>query len=86
MDYSGINIFNTIKNIFSELQIWKPYYDELLYAIKTNDSHRPIDSDKVSQQEPSPTGDKYIDEILIPTLHKEEFVDQEYVYIEGLKL
>lgn len=84
MDYSGINIFNTIKNIFPELQIWKPGYDKLLNAIKINDSHKPEESDKEAQFEPSLVGEQYIDEILIPLLKKKRFVDQEYVDIESL--
>ncbi len=82
MDYAGINIFSTIKDIFTELEIWKPGYDELLNAIDVKDSHKPLDSDKESQVQPKLTGVQYIDEVLIPILKNEEFVDQEYVNIE----
>lgn len=84
LDYSGVHIFNTIKNIFPELQIWEPGYKKMLDAITINDFHEPKDSDKELQIKPHLIEDQYVDEILIPVLENERFVDQEYVDIEDL--
>lgn len=84
MDYSGINIYNSMKEIFSEIKLWKLGYSELLKAIDNDNFHNPIESHKESQIKPLKTNDFYIDEVLLPKLEKGVFIDQEYVDISCL--
>lgn len=85
LDYSGINIFSTLKNIFPELKIWSTGYNKLLSAANNGDAHSPQESNKEGQVITASIYDEYVNTVLIPILKKDLFVDQELVDIENLE-
>ena len=80
-DYSGVEIFKSLRRSFSEVTFFKPGYDAMLEEVKRGNGHAPAMADKERQKYPNCTGDAYCDEVLLPAMREYGFYDQEGIVL-----
>lgn len=80
-DYSGIEIFKSLRRSFSEIAFFKPGYDAMLEEVKRGNGHAPAMADKEKQKYPNSTGEAYCDEVLLPAMREYGFYDQEGIVL-----
>ena len=78
-DFSGVSIYNSLRNLFPKILMYKDAYDFMQKEVLQGNGHLPIMASKENQKDPGPIGDKYCDDILLPTMRKYGFYDQEGV-------
>lgn len=82
LDYSGIEIFKSLRRSFSELIFYRPGYDAMLEAVRNGDGHSfEMMEKKVGQTDPGGIGNTYCDEVLLPVMREHGFYDQEGVLL-----
>jgi len=81
LDYSGVEIFRSLRRSFSEVVFFKPGYDAMLEEVRRGNGHAPVMADKEKQKDPNSTGDAYCDEVLLPAMRAYGFYDQEGVVL-----
>lgn len=78
LDFSGLSILKSLRELFPELTAWKSGYSPMLDVIEQG--HLPKYSKKQNQKVLRSTGCQYADEVLVPAILKYgKFVDQEMV-------
>ena len=82
-DHAGMDILKAFKVIFENIDAWKVGYKIMVEAIKNDFGHTPLMAGKERQVKQGAKGIDcaYADEILIPLLENEMFLDQEFVKI-----
>jgi len=80
-DHAGIEILKAFKVNFENIDAWKAGYKVMVEAIKNDFGHTPIMAGKERQikQGKKRAECAYADEVLIPLLENEIFLDQEFV-------
>jgi len=84
LDWSGMRIFNYLKQQFPRLQAWKPGYKAMLEAVNSNNYHHPDEGDKAGQKPIANSGSEWLDHHVLPVLAEEKFVDQEVIQTNSL--
>jgi len=80
LDYSGMRILAALRDVFDDMEAWKPGYEPMLERLKNNEGHEPDAAGKSRQSIIDETGCQYADTQLLPALNIYGiFVDQEVV-------
>lgn len=78
LDYAGMQILASLREVFPDAMAWQPGYADLLTALASGGGHVPESANKERQADPETTGCAYADEVLLTALRSaERFVDQE---------
>lgn len=78
LDYAGMQILASLREVFPDATAWQPGYAELLSVIASGGGHVPEAANKERQADPETTGCAYADEVLLTALRSVgRFVDQE---------
>ncbi|HKR45813.1 MAG TPA: hypothetical protein VJU59_40160 [Paraburkholderia sp.] len=78
LDYSGINILSSLREVFPSTQAWRPGYQYLAQLLCMGGGHLPDMADKEGQVEGVATGCDFSDKVLVPLMRATgRFVDQE---------
>lgn len=78
LDYAGMQILASLREVFPDATAWQPGYAELLSVIASGGGHMPEAANKERQADPETTGCAYADEVLLTALRSVgRFVDQE---------
>ena len=78
LDYAGMQILASLREVFPDATAWQPGYAELLSVIASGGGHPPEAANKERQADPEATGCAYADEVLLTALRSVgRFVDQE---------
>ena len=78
LDYSGMQILASLRDVFPEAQAWVPGYDALIQVLERSGGHAPVQAGKELQADPGQTGCAYADQQLLPRMRwHDRFVDQE---------
>lgn len=78
LDYAGMQILASLRDVFPETQAWVPGYDALIQVLERGGGHAPIQAGKELQTDPGQTGCAFADQQLLPRMRwHHRFVDQE---------
>lgn len=78
LDYAGMQILASLREVFPDATAWQPGYADLLTALASGGGHVPESANKERQADPETTGCAYADEVLLTALRSAgRFVDQE---------
>ncbi len=78
LDFAGLQILASLREVFDDAQAWQPGYDELADRLIAGDGHLPESASKERQVDPLETGCAYADAVLLPLMRRlGRFVDQE---------
>jgi hypothetical protein len=78
LDYAGMQILASLRDVFPQAQAWVPGYDVLIQVLERGGGHAPIQAGKELQTDPGQTGCAYADQQLLPRMRRHDrFVDQE---------
>jgi hypothetical protein len=78
LDYAGMQILKSLRDVFVDAQAWLPGYGVLADAIERGDGHAPGLAAKDLQIDPEATGCAYADQRLLPLMrYHGRFMDQE---------
>jgi hypothetical protein len=78
LDYSGMQILASLREVFPDATAWQPGYAELLRVAASGGGHAPEAANKERQTDPGATGCAHADGILLTALRNfGRFVDQE---------
>ena len=78
LDYAGLQILASLREVFPEAQAWWPGYGDLAERLSTGGGHLPQAASKERQIDPLQTGCAYADGVLLPLMRRVgRFVDQE---------
>lgn len=80
-DFSGVYIFNTLRNLFPKVVMYKKGYDFMLKEVKNGNGHLPEMASKENQKDPQSINNTYCDDILLPAMREYGFYDQEGVFL-----
>lgn len=80
LDYAGLSILKSLRQVFPSLTAWRPGYQPMLDALLNGAGHAPDLAGKIAQLMPAACGCDYADHLLLPGLQKTgRFIDQEWV-------
>ena len=80
LDYAGMSIIKSLRQVFPALTAWKPGYQPMLAALREGAGHTPEQAGKAAQLLPEASGCEYTDQSLLPGLIETgRFIDQEWV-------
>lgn len=86
LDLSGMAILSTLRKTFGNVSAWVPGYSGLVNLVSEGVCHNAELARKSEQKTLEKTGCKYADEVLLPLIiNKNNFVDQEAYFPDGLK-
>lgn len=78
LDYAGMQILASLREVFPDATAWQPGYAELLRVVVCGGGHAPGAANKERQTDPGTTGCGYADGVLLNALRSSgRFVDQE---------
>lgn len=78
LDYAGMQILGSLREVFADAQAWIPGYGVLADAIERGGGHTPSLAAKELQADPGRTGCTYADQRLLPLMRLHgRFMDQE---------
>jgi hypothetical protein len=78
LDFSGIQILASLREVFPSASAWQPGYRILLHTLSQGGGHLPEQAFKAQQVDPGATGCTYADQELLPAMRlHDRFVDQE---------
>ena len=78
LDYAGMQILGSLREVFADAQAWLPGYGVLADAIERGGGHAPGLAGKELQADPGHTGCAYADQRLLPLMRLHgRFMDQE---------
>ncbi|MFK2929744.1 hypothetical protein ISP14_02955 [Dyella agri] len=78
LDYAGMQILASLREVFPQAGAWRPGYDYLASGLAAGGGHRPEQAAKTQQVDPERTGCDYADRELLPLLRERgRFMDQE---------
>lgn len=78
LDFAGLQILASLREVFPEAQAWRPGYDDLAERLAAGGGHLPEAAAKERQTDPSATGCSHADGVLLPLMRRlGRFVDQE---------
>ena len=78
LDYAGLQILASLREVFPEAQAWCPGYGDLADRLSAGGGHLPQAASKERQIDPLQTGCAYADGVLLPLMRRVgRFVDQE---------
>jgi hypothetical protein len=78
LDYAGMQILGSLREVFADAQAWLPGYGVLVDAIERGGGHVPGLAGKELQADPGHTGCTYADRRLLPLMRLHgRFMDQE---------
>lgn len=78
LDYSGMQIIASLREVFSSVEAWRPGYAYLVRLLSAGGGHPPDMAAKTKQIDPGQVGCVYTDEELLPLMRKlGRFIDQE---------
>lgn len=80
-DFAGVSIFNSLRNLFPEIVMYKYGYDLMLKEVQNSNGHLPEMASKENQKDPNIINDSYCDNILLPAMREYGFYDQEGLII-----
>jgi len=87
MDYSGMGILVSLRNVFDGIAAWQPGYLALIMILENGCGHLPDDTDKTEQRDPEFTDCEFADSKLLPLLRaRQRFVDQEAALLSEIRL
>lgn len=78
-DFAGVSIFNTLRNLFPEIVMYRHGYDFMLKEVQSGNGHLPEMASKENQKDPQSINDTFCDATLLPAMRKYGFYDQEGV-------
>ena len=85
LDFDGMRILASLRNIFPQLGAWREGYNAMLRFHQSGVSHLPHAAKKALQKPVALTGCVYADNVLLPLLEKtQRFLDQEVVSLSEL--
>ncbi len=85
LDYSGLAIIKSLRQLLPQLQAWEPGYRPMLELIESGGGHLAEHAAKTGQRDAGETGCPYADQYLLPALRKHHrFADQEIVDLSTL--
>jgi hypothetical protein len=85
LDFSGMQILASLREVFASAEAWRPGYGELIRVLAAGGGHLPEMAAKERQSDPGRTGCPYADgELLSLMRHHGRFVDQEVFGCEGV--
>jgi len=80
LDYSGMGILASMRQIYPALKAWQPGYQAMLRYHNKGLGHAPSEAKKQAQHDPGITGCDYVDQQLLPLLRlSQRFLDQEII-------
>lgn len=78
LDYAGMQILASLREVFADAQAWIPGYGMLADALERGGGHAPGLAAKELQTDPGHTGCTYADQRLLPLMRRHgRFMDQE---------
>ena len=78
LDYSGMQILRSLREVFANAQVWVPGYASLADLLAQGGGHQPGMAAKELQTDPGSTGCAYADQRLLPLMRCHgRFIDQE---------
>lgn len=78
LDFSGMQILTSLREVFTQARAWKPGYTELSSVLSAGGGHAPEMAAKERQLDPGSTGCDFADGLLLPSMRQRgRFVDQE---------
>ena len=78
LDYAGMQILATLREVFPDAQAWRPGYDALVATLSSGGGHLPEMASKERHVDPGATGCEYADAELLRLMRQHgRFVDQE---------
>ena len=78
LDFAGMQILASLREVFAQAEAWRPGYGELIRALSEGGGHLPEMASKERQTDPGTTGCRYADDELLPLMRQRgRFVDQE---------
>jgi hypothetical protein len=78
LDFAGLQILASLREVFPDAQAWRPGYDALVGLLHAGGGHLPEHAAKEQQTDPGAVGCPYADTVLLPALRQHaRFVDQE---------
>jgi hypothetical protein len=78
LDYAGMQILASLREVFPSAQAWRPGYDALLASLSSGGGHLPEMASKERHIDPGTTGCEYADAELLRLMRQHgRFVDQE---------
>jgi len=78
-DFSGISIFDALRNLFPKIIMYRGGYDFMLNEVQNGNGHLPEMASKENQKDPKIVNDAYCDGVLLPAMRQYGFFDQEGV-------
>ena len=66
LNYIGLQILASLREVFPEAQAWWPSYGDLAERLSAGDGHLPHAASKARQIDPLETGCAYADGVLLP--------------------
>jgi len=85
LDFSGMRILSSLREVFAGAQAWAPGYGPLVDALERGGGHAPGLAAKELQTDPGQTGCAYADQMLLPpTRRLGRFIDQEALDLDRL--
>jgi hypothetical protein len=79
LDFSGMQILTSLREVFAQAHAWKPGYGELISVLTSGGGHSPEMASKERQIDPGSTGCDFADALLLPSMRQHSrFVDQEW--------
>jgi hypothetical protein len=79
LDFSGMQILTSLREVFAHAHAWKPGYAELISVLTSGGGHSPEMAFKERQNDPGSTGCDFADALLLPSMRQHSrFVDQEW--------
>ena len=79
LDFSGMQILTSLREVFAQAHAWKPGYGELISVLSSGGGHSPEMASKERQIDPGSTGCDFADGLLLPSMRQHgRFVDQEW--------
>lgn len=80
LDYAGMSILKSLRQVFPSITAWVPGYKPMLSALVAGAGHVPAQANKAAQLVVEACGCDYADQHLLPGLRKSgRFIDQEWV-------
>lgn len=80
LDYAGMSILKSLRQVFPTITAWIPGYRHMLNALEGGAGHSPAQANKAAQTIVEFCGCDYADRFLLPCLRKTgRFIDQEWV-------
>lgn len=79
LDFSGMQMLKLLRDRFGDLHAWRPGYEPMLNELHRRGGRVASVSDQHRQLDPGSTGCEFADEVLLPAIRSNGFLDQESI-------